>query len=178
MGNNDVLPGFDEDTCDSLTVGLQKADEADNCLVLRPVGQIDTYSTRFFQRSVKKAIDAGFINLVFLLDGVDYVSSMGVGAFVQFQKTIKEKGGEIALAKVHPKVMEVFKLMCLDKFFACLDSLDEAIAPMKSKVPIFPKVIGCPICDRKLRVIKPGRFRCAECKTILSINETGAASLA
>ena len=123
-------------------------------------------------------IEAGFINVVFLMDGVDYVSSMGVGAFVQLQRTIREKGGEIALAEVHPKVMEILKIMCLNKFFACCDSLDEAIAPMKRKIPVFPKIIGCPIRDRKLRATKSGRFRCTECKTILSISESGAVSLA
>jgi uncharacterized protein YbaR (Trm112 family) len=73
--------------------------------------------------------------------------------------------------------MEVFRLMCLDKLFACSDSLEEAIAPLKSKISVFPKAIGCPICDRKLRVVKSGRFRCPECKTILSISESGEASL-
>ena len=62
---------------------------------------------------------------------MDYVSSMGVGAFVQLQKATKEKGGALAIADAHPKVMEIFKLMCLDKMLACSDSLDEAAAFFK-----------------------------------------------
>ena len=120
MSNNDILPGFDEDTCDSLSIELENVEGVAYSLVLKPIGQIDTYSSLFFQRSSKKAIDAGFINLIFLLNGVDYVSSMGVGAFVQLQKVAREKGGDIALVDVHPKVMEIFKLMCLEKFSAAL----------------------------------------------------------
>jgi anti-sigma B factor antagonist len=177
-GNNDILPGFDDDACDSLTIGLKKADSVDNCLVVRPRGQLDSYSTHFFQRSLKRLIEAGFVNLVLQLDGVDYVSSMGVGAFVQLQRIVKEKGGEIALADVHPKVMVIFRLMCLDKLFACSDSLEEAVTPLKNKTPLFPRALACPICDKRLRVVKSGRFRCPECKTILSVSEAGAVSLA
>jgi anti-anti-sigma factor len=177
MGNNDILPGFDEDASEFLTIQLQRVGGVDNCLVLKPIGQIDTYSTHFFQRSVRRAIDAGFVNLVFLLSAVNYVSSVGIGAFVQFQKAAKEKGGRIAIAEIHPKVMEIFRLTCLDKFFVCADSLDEAVAPLKSQVPVFPKSIQCPICDKKLRVVKSGRFCCPKCKTVLSIKDSGIVSL-
>jgi anti-anti-sigma factor len=111
----DILSGSDEDTSGSLTIGLERVEGIDNCLILRPKGQIDSYSTRFFQRRVKKAIDTGFINLIFILNSVDYVSSTGVGAFAQLQKAAKEMGGEIVITDVHPKVMEIFRLMCLDK---------------------------------------------------------------
>ncbi len=177
MSNNDILPGFDEDSSDFLTITLQKVEGVDNCLVLKPKGQIDLYSTQYFQRSARRVIDAGFVNLIFLLGGVDYVSSMGVGAFVQLQKATKEKGGALAIADAHPKVMEIFKLMCLDKMLACSDSLDEAAAFLRGRVPAFPKAIECPICDRKLRVVKSGRFRCPRCKTVLSIDNSGVVSL-
>ena len=34
----------------------------------------------------------------------------------------------------------------------------------------FPQVFACPICSKKLKATKPGRFRCSECKTILAID--------
>ncbi|MGA2479582.1 MAG: STAS domain-containing protein [Spirochaetia bacterium] len=178
MSNTDILPGFDEDTCDSLTIELERVEGAAHSLVLKPRGQIDTYSSLFFQRSTRKAIDAGFIDLIFLIGSVDYVSSMGVGAFVQLQKAAREKGGDIALVDVHPKVMEILKLMCLEKFFSCTDSIEEAIAPIRSResVPTFPKASKCPICEKRLRALRSGRFRCPKCKTVISIDESGAVS--
>ena len=177
MSNNDILPGFDEDTCDFLTITLQRVERVDDCLALKVEGQIDLYSTQYFQRCVRRVIDAGFVKLIFLLDGVDYVSSMGVGAFVQLQKATKEKGGSLAVAAAHPKVMEILKLMCLDKLLACSDSLDDATALLRGQAPVFPKTIGCPICDKRLRVAKSGRFRCPGCKTVLFIGRSGAVSL-
>lgn len=177
MNNDDILPGFDEQTNDSLTIELQAVEGVSNGLAFKIDGQLDTYSTSFFRRHVNMAIDAGYVNLVFLLDGVDYVSSMGVGAFVKLQEAVREKGGSITLAEAQPKVMKVFRLMCLDRFFACCDSLDDAAALLMGQSPVFPRGIGCPICDRKLRVLTSGRFRCPQCKTILSISQAGAVSL-
>ncbi|MDX9958981.1 MAG: anti-sigma F factor antagonist, partial [Spirochaetia bacterium] len=37
----------------------------------------------------------------------------------------------------------------------------------------FPKIFSCPICNKKLKAAKPGRFRCSECKTILAIDNSG-----
>ena len=92
MGNNEIVPGFDENTCDSLMIELQKMEQEGNCLALKLKGQIDTYSPGYFQRSVNRAIDAGFVKLAFLLNRVDYVSSMGVGVLLQLQKAVKRKG--------------------------------------------------------------------------------------
>src|SRR5271157_2695544 len=160
MGKDDIVPGFDDDTSDSLRIGLQKVPGFDHCLEMRLEGQIDSTSSLFFQRSVRKAIDAGFFNLIFQLHGVDYMSSIGVGAFVQLRKTAREKGGDIAMVDIHPRVMEIFKLMCLDKFFSCTDTVEEAVAPMKNRgrVVTFPLSLKCPICTKRLAASRSGRF--------------------
>jgi hypothetical protein len=53
--------------------------------------------------------------------------------------------------------------------------MDEAIATMKNgnKIPIFPKLLKCPNCAKKLRAPKAGRFHCPECTRVLSIDESG-----
>jgi anti-anti-sigma factor len=175
MKKSDILPDFDQNACDSLVIEIERVEGVDNSLAMRLQGHIDTYSSLFFQRSAKKAIDAGFTNLIFLLKGVDYVSSMGVGAFMQLQKAAREKGGDIAMAEINPKVREIFRLMCLEKFFSCSDSLEEAVAPLlQGERPLFPRTMQCPVCDKKLRASKPGTFRCPHCKTVMGVDGFGA----
>jgi anti-anti-sigma factor len=175
MSNNDILPGFDEGSCDYLKVGLQKVDGVDSCLALKLQGQIDAFSGRFFQRSTKKAIEAGFIHLIFIMDGVDYLSSAGIEVFLKLQKEVRGLGGNISIVDIHPNIREIFKLMCLESYFSCIDSMNEAIAPMKisEKVSTFTKALECPTCQKRLRASKPGRFRCPACKTAFSIDESG-----
>ncbi len=136
MNKNDAFPGFDQDTCDFLTIDLQKMKEVDSCMALKLRGQIDTYSAPFFQRSVTKVINAGFIRLILVLDGVEYMSSKAVGAFVQIKKAATDRGGALAMVDIHPKVMEVLKNLSLEKFLCCVDSMEEAVALMKGDTKV------------------------------------------
>ena len=80
------------------------------------------------------------------------------------------------MVSVHPKVAEIFEMMALEKFFCCTDSLDEALAPLKNGTAAlgFRMTVQCPICDKRLRASKTGRFRCPACKTVLSVEESGS----
>ncbi|HRZ65188.1 MAG TPA: anti-sigma F factor antagonist, partial [Spirochaetia bacterium] len=87
-------------------------------------------------------------------------------------------GGDIVLLEIQPKVYEVFQLLGFSQFFNIKDNLDEATAFFKqgdqtAAASVFPKIFSCPICNKKLKAAKPGRFRCSECKTILAIDNSG-----
>jgi len=176
MPNNDIVLGFDDEKDDSLKIRLQKID--DTCLALFLTGYIDTYNSNFFQKRVGKAIDAGFSRLIFNCGGLNYVSSTGIGSFTAFLKAVKPRSGDIVLLEIQPKVYEVFQLLGFSQFFNIKDNLEEAIAyfhqgSQTSSQSMFPKIFSCPICTKKLKAAKPGRFRCSECKTILAIDNSG-----
>ena len=144
-------------------------------------GYIDTYNSSFFQKQISKVIDAGFVNLIFNCSSLNYVSSTGIGSFTVFLKTVKPKGGDVVLVEIQPKVYEVFQLLGFSQFFTIKQTSEEVIAyfasgPSKSS-DIFPAVITCPICQKKLRAPKPGRFRCSGCRSILAIDKNAEVSL-
>ena len=122
MNNNDIVPGFDDEKDDSLKIRLQKVDSVDNCLTLFLTGYIDTYNSNFFQKRVGKAIEAGFIRLIFNCGGLNYVSSTGIGSFTAFLKAVKPRGGDIVLLEIQPKVYEVFQLLGFSQFFNIKDN--------------------------------------------------------
>ena len=176
MANNDIVPGFDDEKDDSLKIRLQKIDT--NCLALYLTGYIDTYNSNFFQKRAGKAIDSGCFKLIFNCGGLNYVSSTGIGSFTAFLKAVKPRGGDVVLLEIQPKVYEVFQLLGFSQFFNIKDNIDDAIAFFKqgtqaSAQSVFPKIFSCPICTKKLKASKPGRFRCSECKTILAIDNSG-----
>jgi anti-anti-sigma factor len=150
----------------------------EGCLVLTLNGYIDTYNSNYFQKRINKTIEAGFVRLIFHCGGLNYVSSTGIGSFTTFLKAVKPKGGDLILLEIHPKVYEVFQLLGFSRFFQIKDNLDDSIGFFRDSVPseipsIFPNTFPCPVCSKKLKAIKPGRFRCSECKTVLSIDYTG-----
>ena len=182
MINNDIVPGFDEEKDESLKIKLERVSDVDGCLILRLTGYIDTYNSNYFQKRVQKAIEAGYIRLIFSCSGLNYVSSTGIGSFTSFLKTVQGKGGDLVMHEIQPKVFEVFQLLGFSQFFNIKQSLDDSISffqrnPAKQTRVQFPIIFSCPVCSKKLKALKAGRFRCSECKSILAINEIGAVSL-
>ncbi|MDR1444938.1 MAG: STAS domain-containing protein [Treponema sp.] len=177
MTNNDLVPGFDDEKDESLKIQLQKVDGVDGCLILYLNGYIDTYNSNYFQKRIGKALENGFIKLIFQCNGLNYVSSTGIGSFTAFLKSLKPRGGDLVLLEIQPKVYEVFQLLGFSQFFNIRGNLEEAISYFSSgaagAASLFPKVFACPICAKKLKALKPGRFRCSECKTILAIDNGG-----
>jgi len=178
MANDDIVHGFDDEKDDSLKIRIQKIDEAPRCLLLTLTGYIDTYNSNFFQKRIQKAIESGFVRLIFHCGGLNYVSSTGIGSFTTFLKSVKPQGGDLVLLEIQPKVYEVFQLLGFSQFFNIRDSLEDSINyfntdQKREKPSVFPKVVACPICYKKLKAVKSGRFRCSECKSILAIDEAG-----
>lgn len=172
--NNDLIPGFNDEKDDSLKITLEKIDSVENCIVLYLNGYIDTYNSSFFQKRVAKVVDAGYVNLIFNCAALNYVSSTGIGSFTAFLKQVKPKGGDIVLLEIQSKVYEVFQLLGFSQFFNIKDNTDDAIHFFNQEVEveekIFPKIFACPVCSKRLKASKAGRFRCSECKTILAID--------
>ena len=180
--NNVVIPGFDQDKDDSLQIRLDKSFGVPNGLIVYLTGYIDTYNSTYFQKKITQVIEAGFVNLIFNCAALNYVSSTGIGSFTVFLKIVKPKGGDIVLLEIQPKVYEVFQLLGFSQFFNIKNTAEEAIAffaggGASSESSVFPMVISCPVCFKKLRATKSGRFRCSGCHSIIAINEAGETSL-
>ena len=182
MSNNDnLVPGFNEEKDESLKINLERITDISEGLVLYLNGYIDTYNSSFFQKKVSKVVEAGYTKLIFNCSALNYVSSTGIGSFTVFLKTVKPKGGDVVLVEIQPKVYEVFQLLGFSQCFTIKQTSEEVIAyfasgPSKSS-DIFPAVITCPICQKKLRAPKPGRFRCSGCRSILAIDKNAEVSL-
>ena len=178
MSNNDIVPTFNDEQDANLAIALSKVDEVPECIVVSLAGYIDTYNSRFFQKQIDRVMESGFSKIIFNCAELSYLSSTGIGAFMVFVKTLRQKDGGIVLLQPQSRVYEVFQLLGFTQFFAKKDTLEEAIRyfahpESEDTGNVFPKVFLCPICSKKLRAPKPGRFRCTECKSILSIKSDG-----
>jgi len=180
--NNSIIPGFDNEKDDTLSIALKKADGVNRGIFIYLNGYIDTYNSSFFQKQITKVIEAGYINLIFNCSALNYVSSTGIGSFTVFLKIVKPKEGDIVLLEIQPKVYEVFQLLGFSQFFNIKSSADEALAFFNAggsgeHASTFPMIISCPVCNKKLRATKAGRFRCSGCRSILAINDAGEVTL-
>ena len=181
MYNDDLISGFDSAKDDNLIISLQSFPDLKDSLLLSLTGYIDTYNSPFFQDQLAKVVKAGFFNLIFDCTNLKYVSSTGIGIFSSLLKTVKTQGGDVIFFGLHQSALEVFQLLGFSQLFKMKTNLEDSIAYIKqgtqSSLSIFPKEFACPICSKRLRTSCAGRFRCSECKSILTVNAQGEVSV-
>ncbi len=78
-------------------------------------GDLDSASTPEFNRVIQQHLDAGHSRIVVDCRWLGYVSSLGIGSLVALQARLRRKGGAVKLCAIQGPVMEVLRLVRLDK---------------------------------------------------------------
>lgn len=172
--NNAIIPGFDNEKNEYLQITLRNIEGIEGAISFELKGIIDTYNSGFFTKRLDLALVQGINKIMIVMFGCSYVSSTGIGAFANVFKNLKIKGGDLSLVGVQDRVMEVFRLLGFEQFFNFSQTREEAenfFRHKNIKPTLFPKIVDCPICTKKLKVPKPGKFRCPSCKTVLAFDE-------
>ena len=174
MANDDIVPSFDDEKYDSLGIILQKIVKADHCLILNLVGYIDAHNSGYFKKCVEKAIEAGFVKLIFQCKELVFISSDGVFLFSSFLKQLKSTGGDLVLFDVQPEIFEVLLLLGFSKH-NIKDNLDDSINFFGSceAADAFPKVFRCTSCANNVKLEEQGRCQCSGCDTVFVADNNG-----
>lgn len=180
MPNDDVIPGFDDEKDANLKIALEGMDGLANCLVLRLDGYIDTYNSPYFHGRAKMAVDMGFVTLLLDCSGLSSVSSSGIGSLIALLKAVQPEG-RLILVGINAEVAEGFRVLGFSRFFSMAGNLDQArrqlAAGSESLALSFPLSFPCPACGKRLKAVKPGRFRCSQCKSVLELDPEGRSFL-
>lgn len=96
-------------------------------LVVTPEGRIDSVTAESFQAALLPFLEDV---TAIAIDGskLAYVSSAGLRVFLMAAKTMKTKGGTIAVCGLPPTVEEVFVISGFSKIIPLHPDLDAAIA--------------------------------------------------
>jgi anti-sigma B factor antagonist len=182
LSNDEVVPHFNDVRDDRLKIRLQRIDDVEGCLVFYLTGILDRQNYRAFQERIGKAIDTGYHRLIFHCSGIAFEHDYDILCYTAFLKRIKPLGGDIVLLEVQPSVYEVYQLLGFSQFFNIHDNLDEAVwffydQNRKGSRSAFPVILKCLACGKKLKAQKDGRFRCADCNAIMTIDDKGQVRL-
>lgn len=152
----------------------------EGAVIIRMAGLIDTYNSDFFRNQASKVIESGYRNIIFDASATTFMSSTGIGAFTALLKQTRQKQGSMTIFGMPSKIYEVFQLLGFTSFFQFCNTREEAIGMLNVEQPrrsAFPIHISCPVCNRKLKAVKSGRFRCSSCRVILSVNKEAEVGL-
>ncbi len=74
-------------------------------------GYLDAHTAPKLEQEINTLIDDGKKYILVNFNNLDYISSAGLGVFMAFIEDIREKGGDIKMCSMKPKVYSVFDLL-------------------------------------------------------------------
>jgi len=173
MTKNDALTDLRLDTIKACPVVYDNV--KDTCFVTIE-GVIDTYNSSDFKEKLLELFNAGFQRFILDCAGVKYVSSTGVGCLIAALKELRSIGGDLVLYKIPDEVYQVIQILGFAKIIKKFESkkeIDEYFGVKKEEPFTFPAIANCPACQKKLKVMHAGRYRCSECKNIFTVQANG-----
>jgi anti-anti-sigma factor len=99
---------------------------------------LDSVTTPEFDRQIQAHLDAGHKKIIIDCRYLGYISSIGIGSLVALQTKLKRRGGEVKLASMFGPVMEVIKLVRLDKMLDIHGDLEFARKSFSPQNPTSP----------------------------------------
>ena len=71
-------------------------------------GSLDTNTYTTLEENLKKVLHKSTRLIIFNLEGVNYISSMGIGALFKVVQTMHNQGGEVLMTNLQPQIQKVF----------------------------------------------------------------------
>jgi anti-anti-sigma factor len=109
----------------------------DGVYVLAPSGRLDTATYPVLEERVDVVLQEQPHTLVFDMEKLDYISSMGVRVIAKAQKTMKSYNGKVVLLNLQPQIQKVFdiiKALPSKQVFSDMQELDDYLDRMQRQV--------------------------------------------
>jgi len=100
--------------------------------VITVAGELDVVGGPDLRQHVIASVQAGHVNIVLDLTGVDYIDSFGLGVLVGVLKRARLASGDIALVIPEPRVRRVLEVCDLDRVFRIAESVDAVVGDVSA----------------------------------------------
>ena len=99
-------------------------------------GSIDSDTYRLLDDRVMPILNAGAKVVIFDMEGVEYISSMGLNTIFKVQRSLDKTSGTFAMTNLQPqikKVLEIVKALPSMKVFESIEEADEYLYKIQSE---------------------------------------------
>lgn len=165
---------------------MESLDENEKIVILDLEGFIDTSTTHILREAFENLVQNKIYKIIVNFEKISYLSSTGIGVFVEFIGTIRENMGNIIIIKVSDKIKKVITIAGIEKIIKIFpteqiakDALiteKEILNEKKSsfnKSVQFPFKKECPFCKEISWIPQSDILRCPKCKEIFYITKQG-----
>ena len=121
-----------------MTLKVASSEKSQGVFIISPEGSLDTDTYPILEEKVDLILDTSPDMLIFDLEKLDYISSMGVRVIAKAKKSLKKNEGKVVLLNLQPqirKVFEIIKALPSEQIFESVEELDRYLDTMQ-KGPI------------------------------------------
>lgn len=93
----------------SLKVNVEK--KSGDVFVFTMAGSIDSDTYKILDDKVMPALNAGAKVAIFDMEGVEYISSMGLNTIFKVQRSLEKTNGTFIMTNIQPQVKKVFDIV-------------------------------------------------------------------
>src|ERR1700734_199508 len=104
--------------------------ELEKAVVLKISGRLDAENAHEFEDACQRWITQGAKHLIADLDGLQYVSSMGLRCFLAVAQKLQAASGSLILCGLHGLPLQVFEMTKLIGLFPVYDTPQQAAATL------------------------------------------------
>lgn len=91
-------------------------------------GELDAHTASELEAAFQRCTSDERFNIVVNGEQLQYISSAGLGVFMAYIEDVRDRGGDIKIAALQPKVFNVFDLLGFPILFEIVEDEQEAIA--------------------------------------------------
>jgi anti-anti-sigma factor len=104
--------------------------ELQQAVLLKVTGRMDAENAPQFEQACEAWIGRGVKHLIADLDGLEYVSSMGLRSFLSVAQKLKSSSGSLSLCGLHGLPRQVFEMTRLIGVFPVFETSEQALAKL------------------------------------------------
>ena len=111
--------------------------KADGVIILLPAGPVNETTCPILKKQIDSVMDEKLNTLVLDMNGVGFMSSVGVGLINSTKNKLKAKNAELAMINLQPAIKKVFEIMSLLptlNVFESVEELDDYLGKIQKRV--------------------------------------------
>jgi anti-anti-sigma factor len=108
-----------------------------NVITVTPKGPVDGNTYMLLDKTITGLLNEPIKVLILDMEGVDFVSSAGVGTIMKAKTSLAKKGAELVMSNVQPQVKKVFEIIRLLPtlgVFQSQEELDDYLATIQKRI--------------------------------------------
>jgi anti-sigma B factor antagonist len=98
----------------------------DGLSVIALEGFVDAHTAPDFEQAIQSEIDAGHYRIIVDCAKLSYISSAGLGVFMSFVEEVRERGGDIKISGLIPKVKSTFEILGFNDLYDLVEDVPTA----------------------------------------------------